>query len=543
MKSFRGRSVKAVAAALILLIAACGSAGGSKDAAVTTTAGGAGAPAAGTEAETMTWAIQSPPASMDNAKASDVPTQRVQTAAFDRVLSTGNDGKLRPWIATEWANPDPLTWVFKIRNDVKFWDGTALTANDVAYSWSRHVGADSKSVAAFNFATVKSVIATDPTTVTVKLTAADPALPAKSALYVQVYQQKYAEAAGEALGGPDKPGMGTGAYSITSYSSADGATLTRNDTYWAGKPKVKKLVFKVISEPETARLALSSGEIDGYFDVPLIATRQWDTLATANMLYVTGGYNDMLTMDATRPPFNDLNARVALAQLVDREGLLKPLFNGRATTAFTVVPATQLASALGEAGAKAFYAGLPAVPKFSVDEAKKSLAKSATPTGFAVDLPVDTTQPWMSPLGQSIAENAAKIGITVTVKPVSAADWVAGLTDPAGSPLQLLALGAGTPWPGEIPPVIIGSKAGFNPAKYAGDAVDALITKTGGATTLAELTPPLTELLTKVGTDLPYLPLYDEQTAIAVSKKFVWEGGYSYWALGQAWTLQLGAAG
>ena len=55
--------------------------------------------------------------------------------------------------------------------------------------------------------------------------------------------------------------------------------------------------------------------------------------------------------------------------------------------------------------------------------------------------------------------------------------------------------------------------------------------------------PPLTTLLTSIGTDLPYLPLFDEQTAVAISNDFAWEGGYSYWALGQAWTLQLGAAG
>jgi peptide/nickel transport system substrate-binding protein len=537
------RSIAAITVTLSL--AACGgSEDPSKDSDTTTASAATAAPAdtTGGETDTMVWAIQSAPASMNNAIASDVPTLRVQTAVFDRLLKIGNDGAVEPWIATAWENPDPLTWTFTIRDDVKFWDGTPLTAEDVAFSWARHIGADNPSAVGFNFASVDAVVASDAKTITVTLKAADPTIPAKSALYVQIIQQKYATDAGDALGGPDKPGMGTGPYSITKYSSAEGATLTRNDAYWAGTPKVETLEFKVIGDPETARLAISSGEIDGYFDVPLIATRQWDTLENATMSYVTGAYNDMLTMDVTRAPFDDVNARQAMAHLVDRDGLLTPLFNGRATSAFTVVPATQLASALGESGAGEFYASLPAVPEFSIDLAKAALAKSATPDGFEVDLPVDTSQPWMSPLAQSIADNAKELGITVNVVSVSAGDWVAGLTDPAASPLQLLALGAGTPWPGEIPPVIIGTNAGFNPARYAGADLDALVDQVIAATTLDELMPPLTDLLTKAGSDLAYMPLFDEQTAISISNKFTWDGGYSYWALGQAWPLQLGAA-
>jgi peptide/nickel transport system substrate-binding protein len=536
MKALSKRTLTAAVVALTLMAAACGS----DDS--TSSSSGTGQPSVAGEADTMVWAIQSPPASMDIAKASDVPTQRVQTAAFDRLLATDNDGAVVPWIATKFENPEPLTWVFTMRDDVKFWDGTPLTTADVAYSISRHTG-DSTSVVAFNFFTIDSVVATDAATVTVTLNTVDPSLPAKMALFVPVIQEKYSVAAGDDLGGPAKPGMGTGPYSITSYSSANGAVLTRNDSYWAGKPKVKTLEFKVISDPDTARLALSGDEIDGYFDVPLISTRQWDTLDNVTMSYVTGAYNDMLTMDVTRAPFDDVNVRIAMAHLIDRDGLLGPLFNGRATVASTTVPATQMTSSYGADGAAAIYADVTSVPEFSIDEAKAALGASGHPDGFTVDLPVDTTQPWMSPLAQNLAENATQLGITVNVVPVSAADWVAGLTDPTASPLQLLALGAGTPWPGELPPVIVGANAGFNVARYSGTEIDALVGEVALAGTLDELKAPLTELLVMMGDDLPYVPLFDEQTAVAISNDFVWEGGYSYWALGQAWSLSLGAAG
>jgi len=535
MRGFTRRSAIALAVVAAMGIAACG---GDDD-----SSGGGGGGGAGVEVDKMVWAIQSPVQSMDPAIVADVPTLRAQTAAFDRVLSIDNNGVVQPWIASKFDTSDPLKLVLTIRDDVKFWDGTAMTVDDVVYSIARHVGPDSTSMQSFNFAVVTSVEATDASTVTITLSAADPGLPAKLSVWAQVRQQKYDEAAGEAAGGSDKPGMGTGPYSITSYSSADGVKLTRNDNYWAGKPKVKELEFKVIGDPDTARLALSSGEIDGFFDVPLIATRQWDELENGTMTYVVGAYNDFLSMNLTRAPFDDVNARIAIGHLIDRAGLLGPLFNGKATVAQSVVPAIQMTGTFGDDGAKKMYEAIGALPEFSIDKAKEALAKSATPDGFTLDLAVDTSQPWMSPLAQHLAENAKQVGITINVKQVSAADWGAGLLDPAGSPLQLVALAAGTPWAGELPPLIFGTTAGFPLAGYGDEAIDGYVGQIAQAATVDQLRQPLQDLLKGATADLPYLPLFDEQVATAISNKFVWEGGYSYYALSQAWPLQLGGAG
>lgn len=534
MTSITRRTALLAGLALAIASAGCGG-GGDSDG-----EGGSGAITAA--AERMVWALQSPPVSLDVAKAADIVSMRVQTAIYDRLLSIDNDGEVEPWIASSFQSPDPLTWIFTIREGVNFWDGSALTVDDVVYSIERHTGADNSSFVAANFALIESVEATDDSTVTVTLVSPDPSLPAKLAMSAMIVQQAYSESAGDDLGGPDKPGMGTGPYSVSSYSSADGAVLTRNDEYWAGQPVFASLEFTVISDPDAARLAMTSGEIDGYFDVPLIATRQWDELDNASISYVTGAYNDMMSMDVTRAPFDDIDVRRAMAHLIDREGLLQPLFNGHATTARTIVPATQITSSFGEEGAAEFYTGIPEVPVYSIEMAREALAASASPDGFTVDLPVDTSQPWMSPLAQSLAQNAAEIGVTINVQPVASADWVAGLANPESSPLQLVALGAGSPWPGELPPVLLGSAAGYPVAFYATDEVDELSAAVTAAATLDELRAPLAGLLTAAANDLPIIPLFDEQTATAIRDGFIWKGGYSYWALGQAWALHVGSA-
>jgi peptide/nickel transport system substrate-binding protein len=521
------------------LVAGCSS--GSSD------SGSSSAPASesatatgGGEVDTMTWAIQSPIASMDVAKGVDVPTLRAQAAAFDRVIAQDDEGNFVPGV-TSFATPDPQTIVLTLRDGVTFWDGSPVTAEDVAYSIERHTGADSTSLVGQYFSAVESVEVTDPKTVTIKLSRPDPSMLTHLAVYAFVRQQAYDEAAGEAAGGPDKPGMGTGPFSIVSYSSADGAVLAANDNYWGGKPKVKELKIVSIADPETARLALSSGEIDGFFDVPLIATRQWDELDNATITYVPGSYIDYLVMDTTRAPFDDINARIAMAHLLDRAALTQPLFNGRAAVATSIVPAIQMEATFG-ADAATIEGALPAVPEFSIDKAREALAKSATPDGFSDELPVDTTQPWMSPLAQNLAETAKQIGIEITVKPVPAADWVAGLLDPAASPLQLLAFAGATTWAGELPPVMVGEAAPFNVARYSTPEADPLVGAVASATTPEELKQPLQDLLTNVNTNLPYVPLFTEDVATAIGNDFVWDGGYSYFAIGQAWPMKISGA-
>jgi hypothetical protein len=62
------------------------------------------------------------------------------------------------------------------------------------------------------------------------------------------------------------------------------------------------------------------------------------------------------------------------------------------------------------------------------------------------------------------------------------------------------------------------------------------------ATTPEELKQPLQDLLTNVNTNLPYVPLFTEDVATAIGNDFVWDGGYSYFAIGQAWPMKISGA-
>ena len=174
----------AVALAAALTMAACSSG--------TSKSGGAAPKGSNKAVATATIAVQSAPRSMDIAHANDYPSQRAISAAFDRMVALDSEGKVIPWIAKSWTQPDPTTYVFKIRTDVKFWDGTALTSKDVAFSLSRHLVKELGSEVAGQFSAVKSAEATDASTVTVTLNSASSGFLQTAAVAWTIMSEKYA---------------------------------------------------------------------------------------------------------------------------------------------------------------------------------------------------------------------------------------------------------------------------------------------------------------------------------------------------------------
>jgi peptide/nickel transport system substrate-binding protein len=121
--------------------------------------------------------------SLDETK--NISANNVDGLSLETLVQFGPQGQVEPDLATSWSQTSPVTYVYHLRQGVKFWDGHPLTAADVAYSlnYDRAAGSD----VAFSFADVKSITATNPSTVTVTLTAPDASwkyVPAEENAYI-----------------------------------------------------------------------------------------------------------------------------------------------------------------------------------------------------------------------------------------------------------------------------------------------------------------------------------------------------------------------
>ena len=74
------------------------------------------------------------PVTMDPLKRTITPTTNVHYNLFDTLVRQDREGKLIPWAATSWKRVAPTVWEFKLRHDIKFWNGDPLTSADVKFS-------------------------------------------------------------------------------------------------------------------------------------------------------------------------------------------------------------------------------------------------------------------------------------------------------------------------------------------------------------------------------------------------------------------------
>ncbi len=134
----------ATAAAACLLLAAC-SGKASSDPSGSPTAGGpayeltALTPAPKGDLDSFTWSLYAEPLSLSYAYAFDYPPNQVLANVCESLLRWNADLSYSPGLATAFANPTPTTWVYTIRQGVKFHDGATLTADDVVASLSYHL--------------------------------------------------------------------------------------------------------------------------------------------------------------------------------------------------------------------------------------------------------------------------------------------------------------------------------------------------------------------------------------------------------------------
>jgi peptide/nickel transport system substrate-binding protein len=312
-----------------LLLAGCnGSANPTGSSGATPGASGAGAPIRGA---TLTFAIASDISNLDPLKSSSLYDRRVQYQIYDSLLSTDKDLKLNPGLALSWETSDPTSIVFKLRQGVRFQDGTNLDATSVKFNIDRILQTPSSPRNA-EITGVDSAQAVDPSTVKLSLRAPF------SPLLAQLVDRSGMILSPAAISkqGDDltrnPAGAGTGPFKFVEYLKDDHITVTRNDTYWgkdsagASLPYLDKLTIRPITD-ETQRLnSLKTGEIDFADGVPFkdVATIKTDPSLVYSAIPALSFNGSWL--NASQDPFKDVRVRQALAWSIDRQQIIDTVY-------------------------------------------------------------------------------------------------------------------------------------------------------------------------------------------------------------------------
>lgn len=359
--------------------------------------------------------------SLDPAEVFEFSGGDVTNNVYDTLLSMDPkalDKGYVPGIAESWSiSADGLTYVFKIRNNVKFHSGNPLTADDVVFSIMRAVKLNKTPAFILNqFGLTKEAVdqkirKTGPMEVTMTLDKAfapSMVLNCMTATVTSVVDMKVAMA-------NQKDGdfgyeylktrsAASGQYKLVNWKASDGYTLEKVDGNWQGNATLKRVIVRHYAETASQRLLLTKGDVDIARD---LSPDDVDAVKKDPSLKVVDDLKGRITYFSANQKHAILSKPEvveAMKYLVDYDGLRATILRGRAVVHQSFEPRT-------------FLGAIDDAPyRLDIDRAKALLAKAGYPNGFNIQMDVRSGYP-TTEIAQSIQSNFAKAGIKMEIIP------------------------------------------------------------------------------------------------------------------------------
>ena len=257
-------------------------------------------------------------------KASDSYSLYSVYLMYDPMFTIGNDLKPVPVLVEKYENQDDKTYIFHLRKDVKFHDGTPLTAEDVKFTYDFIRDKKNGNRYAVYYDLVEEIEVLDAHTV--KFVTREPYAPLVANLNLCIAPKHIAERDPNAL---DLKPVGSGPYQFVSWQPQEKMVLKANPNYWVkGVPKIQNVTIKPIGEATTRLVALETGAIDIADHIPPSQTKVLRSKGIKVLATQPNGYN-MLTFNETKKPFNDKRVREAMTLALNRAEIVDFVWYGQ----------------------------------------------------------------------------------------------------------------------------------------------------------------------------------------------------------------------
>ncbi|MCZ0997541.1 ABC transporter substrate-binding protein [Streptomyces mirabilis] len=370
-------------------------------------------PAAKADVDRVTWNLTGgEPETLDPANAASPQSGQVVRNLCDSLLTLDAKFNLKPNLAS-YQQESPTKLVLTIRPDTKFWDGSTVTAEDVAFSlrWA----ADPSKIASYLFAGVDSIKATATDKVTITFKEPDEMFTGELANMV-VLKKAFAEKAGAKLGTPAGGLMCSGPFKLDKWVSGDSITMSRNDAYWNPdrRPFAKSVKFTFVTDATALAQSLNAGEIDGAYELSASSVPALQKSKKGRLVF--GLSPQSMNIYVTRPDgvMADGNLRAALQRMIDREALAKVVFHGAATPLYTMTTPATWPNAQHAVYAKA-YKAFETARSYDMDAAKK-LVKASSYKGQQIVLAIAAGDEAQSRTAQLLQQQGREAGLTIKIQ-------------------------------------------------------------------------------------------------------------------------------
>ena len=269
---------------------------------------------------------------LDPTQTSNLNASMVFENMFDSLFHMDEETlEIVPWVCTDWSvSDDGLSWTLNLRNDVKFWDGESLTADDVKFSLDRmrdpEMGFTGNTNYLNSMMNVDTVTKVDEDTVIIKTEVPVPALTylLEECYIVPEHYYRGKTTEDTATLTP----LASGPFKFVSFEKDSRIVMEANNDYWAGAPDIQKLTWRVIPEASTRVAELQRGGVQLIQSVPAAKYDVVKNLPNATLKPVVSGCRQVLWANNNDPRFSDMRVRQALNYAVDWELVNEAFFKG-----------------------------------------------------------------------------------------------------------------------------------------------------------------------------------------------------------------------
>lgn len=362
-------------------------------------------------------ALQGEPTTLDTQYADDGNMRMVTWNVFEPLYKLDAETlKPVPVLATSYKIVDDLTWEFKIRQGVKFHDGSNLTAEDAAYSINRIIDKDYQSQVMSDFDTIEKAEVIDNETIRVTTVQPDPILMNRLPK-LDIVSKSFSESrSNEEL---TTLANGTGPYKLDKWDRSISIVISAFADYWGEKPAIKTANFRWIEEANTRLNALKKNEVNlavnMYPEYVKELPKEFTQLSTESYFF---RFN---LLDGT---MRDKNIRLAMQYAIDRKAIAEELFLGYAQPC------------QGQMDREGVFGVTNSLDMYPYDVAKaKELLKAANYQGEKIQL-ISEKGRWLKDgeVTEAVASMLAEAGFNIETRFVSWNEWLDTLFDKNKTP-------------------------------------------------------------------------------------------------------------
>jgi len=447
-------------------------------------------------------AMASEPSTLDGNGKDDSASVQVKTQIYEGLVTKEANMEVLPLLAESWEYEDDTTIIFKIRQGVKFHDGTELKASDVKFSLERayEMGFAAANLSAIDFE--KCEVIDD---YTYKMVLKHPFAPIISNLAASsavIVPQKVVEEKGEDYLSNNP--IGTGPYKLKEWIQGDRIELVKNEDYWGEVQGVDTITMRFISEAANRAIEVEVGGVDIAYDISANDIERLEENPDVEALRNMGLSTTYIGFNCQKEPFTDKKVRQAVAHALDIENIVKTVYFGTGTPGRNVLAPTVWG-----------FSEKVKPLEYNPEKSKSLLKEAGYGDGFKTTIWVSDNQQRID-IAEIVQNQLRAVGIECEVKIL---EWGTFLEALEKKELDIYILGNSvTSGDGDELYYQFHSESNYsgNTAYYRNPEVDALIEESRSLIDDEERAKKLEEIQMLVIEEAPWIPVWHGEVVVGI---------------------------